>query len=158
MNYRLLLEFTFSIASLLLLVAELAFGAEHVGATEAIASTLSCNLPNAEPEAMQDLPEGNTLVAAVTPSSVTLSSAEFSEYPSMDFSAAESDAAVALFGCDCPSCIGALQLLRSQSLLDSYGGQGSGQGHCWTALKQRSSLQKVQEVLEGLEAEEVDRR
>ncbi|TVP63081.1 MAG: hypothetical protein EA342_18460 [Leptolyngbya sp. LCM1.Bin17] len=30
------------------------------------------------------------------------------------FSAAESDAAVALFGCDCPACLNALQQLRNQ--------------------------------------------
>lgn len=38
------------------------------------------------------------------------------EYPVLDFSAAESDAAVALFGCDCPACINTLRQLRSQPL------------------------------------------
>jgi hypothetical protein len=38
------------------------------------------------------------------------------EYPVLDFSEAESDAAVALFGCDCPACINTLRQLRSQPL------------------------------------------
>jgi len=70
------------------------------------------------------------------------------DVPQADFTAAESDAAVALFGCDCPPCLGALRQLRSQSLLNS------GQGHCWTVLQQRVSSEEVQTVLQTLEAEE----
>lgn len=70
------------------------------------------------------------------------------QYPGMDFSAAESDAAVELFGCDCPSCIGALRQLRSQTLLS-----GS-EGHCWSTLQNRASQQEVQQVLQALEAQE----
>ncbi len=36
-----------------------------------------------------------------------------SEHPSLDFSYAESDAAVALFGCDCPACLNSLRKLRA---------------------------------------------
>lgn len=38
------------------------------------------------------------------------------EYPVLDFSEAESDAAVTLFGCDCPACINTLRQLRNQPL------------------------------------------
>lgn len=69
------------------------------------------------------------------------------EYPALDFTAAESDAAVALFGCDCPACLNMLQQLRSQPLL------GNGQGHCLTAMLERVSPQQVQQVLQNLDAE-----
>jgi hypothetical protein len=69
------------------------------------------------------------------------------EYPELDFTTAESDAAVTLFGCDCPACIGALRQLRNQSL-------DAGQGHCWTVLQQRVSPEEVQEVLQNLDAAE----
>lgn len=78
------------------------------------------------------------------------SSAESGEYPSADFSEAESDAAVALFGCDCLPCINALRQLRSQSftlVATSY------QGHCWTSLQEQSP-QEVQDLLQTLEAKE----
>jgi len=74
------------------------------------------------------------------------------EDPMMDFSAAESDAAVTLFGCDCPACLNSLTQLRSQSFNQVL--LSSSQGHCWTSLQQRSSPQKVQEVLQILEAED----
>lgn len=35
------------------------------------------------------------------------------DYPMSEFTKAESDAAVALYGCDCPRCINALRQLRS---------------------------------------------
>jgi hypothetical protein len=38
------------------------------------------------------------------------------EYPVLDFSEAESDAAVTLFGCDCPACINTLRQLQNQPL------------------------------------------
>jgi hypothetical protein len=66
---------------------------------------------------------------------------------SADFTEAESDAAVTLFGCDCPSCIGALRQLQVQSL-------SSGSGHCWTMMQQRVSPEEARSVLQTLEAEE----
>lgn len=72
------------------------------------------------------------------------------EYPTSDFSAAESDAAVTLFGCDCPSCINALRQLRTQTLV------AKGQGHCWSSLQERVSSQEMQEVLQTLDAEEIN--
>lgn len=67
-----------------------------------------------------------------------------------NFSAAESDAAVTLFGCDCLPCINALRLLRS-----NVAGNNS-QGHCWASLQQRVSPQTLQEVLRTLDVETQD--
>jgi hypothetical protein len=73
-----------------------------------------------------------------------------SSTPSLDFSEAESDAAVDLFGCDCSSCMNALRQLRSQTLLDKS------KGHCWATLEQRKSPQEVNQILENLEAQEAN--
>lgn len=70
----------------------------------------------------------------------------------LNFSEAESDAAAALFGCDCATCINALRQLRSQPLFNNNDGNRA--GHCWTSLQRRSSSQKVQEVLQNLEKRE----
>ena len=68
----------------------------------------------------------------------------------MDFTAAESDAAVALMGCDCPACMRVLHQLQSQTFSQVL--LSSNQGHCWNALRQRPP-QETQEVLRGLEVE-----
>jgi hypothetical protein len=67
---------------------------------------------------------------------------------SVDFSAAESDAAVALFGCDCPACMNVFQQIRRQSLTPK------GEGHCLTNLARRSSPEKIEAILKNLDAEE----
>lgn len=72
-----------------------------------------------------------------------------------DFSEAESDAAVALFGCDCPACIRSLKQLQRQSLTQKVLGNSS-QGHCWTALQKRASPQVVKEVLKNLESQKIN--
>jgi len=69
------------------------------------------------------------------------------EMMSLDFSAAASDAAVLLFGCDCPSCINALEQLRRPSLL------AAAQGHCLGATEAQDSDQ-VNAVLEAVDAAE----
>ncbi len=66
----------------------------------------------------------------------------------LDFSAAESDAAVLLFSCDCFSCINALRQLRNQLQLAS--------GHCLAALSTNYSQQMVEQVLEAVEAAEAN--
>jgi hypothetical protein len=66
----------------------------------------------------------------------------------VDFSVAESDAAVTLFGCDCPACMGALRQLQVQAL------SSSSSGHCWTAMQQRVSPEEVRSVLQSLESAE----
>lgn len=138
-----------TLAGLLLtlpLLARLVSAAEVNTATHAIAASTpkstSCSLLKTQPEMMQSsLHLSNKTLIASAAVEIPV------EYPGTDFSAAESDAAVSLFSCDCPSCIGALQQLRRQSLLNS------GQGHCLSALQERSQ-QEVQKVLNTLEAEE----
>lgn len=66
----------------------------------------------------------------------------------INFSEAESDAAVVLFGCDCPACLNVLRQLRRPSLSQK------GEGHCMTNLAKRVSAEKVTEVLKALDAEE----
>lgn len=80
------------------------------------------------------------------------------EFPMMDFTEAESDAAVALFGCDCPPCINALRQLQSQSLSQVLlsSNQNNSQGHCWTTLQQRVSPHEAQEILQQLDADETN--
>ena len=71
-----------------------------------------------------------------------------------DFSEAESDAAVQLFGCDCPACIGSLrQLQQNQSLSQKVLGGGGSQGHCLAYLQKKVSAQTVKDVLKTLERE-----
>ena len=111
-------------------------------ATSFTETPASCDLPTDSRSKSSAMPHLNRgiLVASSTENQ--------SEYPFLDFSAAESDAAVTLFGCDCPSCISALRQLRREPL------PNKGQGHCWTSLQQGVSPQEVQDVLESLEAEE----
>lgn len=71
-----------------------------------------------------------------------------SDVTSLDSSDAESDAAAALFNCDCPACINALRQLRSQPLTNKS------QGHCWANLQEQISTQQLKEVLQTLEKEE----
>jgi len=66
----------------------------------------------------------------------------------LDFTAAESDAAVALFGCDCPSCLNALEVVRRS------GPQDGSKGHCFATMQERVSPSEVRSVLDILEASE----
>jgi hypothetical protein len=59
-------------------------------------------------------PHDGTLMASAIEIPVEMPPEQPLEYPVLDFSEAESDAAVALFGCDCPACINALRQLRRQ--------------------------------------------
>ena len=71
-----------------------------------------------------------------------------SDVTSLDFSDAESDAAAALFNCDCPACINALRQLRLQSSANQ------GKGHCWANLQEQVSSQQLKEVLQNLDRQE----
>jgi hypothetical protein len=114
------------------------------------AATASCDRPEPAAQSIQSLhheriQDGHEILMA---SAIDIPIEIPVEHPIDNFSAAESDAAVTLFGCDCPSCLRALEQLRSQTLLNN------GQGHCWTALQRRVSQPEMQEVLNLLEAEE----
>ncbi|WP_035984885.1 hypothetical protein [Leptolyngbya sp. KIOST-1] len=83
--------------------------------TTAGSEVASCGV-SAEPGSALRTLHGNTLVASATGIPIptgTQNQPDDYEFD-VNFSAAESDAAVALFGCDCPACLNALQQLRNQ--------------------------------------------
>ena len=156
MNHRILLNLaTISIASsmqTMVLVPDLTHATE--ARTPASVQSL-CNVPVDSSTSFKEtrlaFQNGETNAASSTES--------LAEDPVMDFSAAESDAAAALFGCDCPPCINALRQLRSQLssqvlLSSSQVLPSNSQGHCWTALQQNNSPREVQDILQNLETEE----
>jgi hypothetical protein len=107
------------------------------------ATPLACDLPptlSLDSAAFSPISQGILVASSATSGDDALA----------NFSVAESDAAVSLFGCDCLSCINALRQLRTQPLLKG------GQGHCWSLLEQRVSPQKRQVILQTLEAEEAN--
>jgi hypothetical protein len=71
-----------------------------------------------------------------------------SEYPMLAFSEAESDAAVALFGCDCPACMNSLRQLRNLAPVTT-----DGRDACWTVV-QRQFRRDPADVIEALSAAE----
>ena len=154
MNYRILLNLA-TIPTLVssMLTIVLMPDLTHAAGTKMPASVqTSCSVPvdsgMSFSETRLAFQNAETKAASSTESS--------SEDPVMDFSAAESDAAVALFSCDCPPCINALRQLRSQSptqvlLSSSQILPSNSQGHCWTALQQNTSPQEVQDILQDLE-------
>jgi hypothetical protein len=109
-----------------------------------ISDVATCDIPKAAPH--KPAASDSTTKENLDSSAVEI----VVEYPALDFTAAESDAAVRLFGCDCPACLNMLQQLRSQPLL------ASSQGHCLTAMQQRVSPQDVQTILQTLDAETVN--
>ncbi|MGF1513841.1 MAG: hypothetical protein ACFB5Z_09115 [Elainellaceae cyanobacterium] len=66
----------------------------------------------------------------------------------LDFSAAASDAAVLLFGCDCSACINALEQLRRPSLF------AAAQGHCAQSLSNSQYSDQANEILDAVDAAE----
>lgn len=70
------------------------------------------------------------------------------EYPMLAFSVAESDAAVALFGCDCPACMNSLRQLRNLAPVTT-----DGRDACWTVV-QRQFRRDPAAVIEALSAAE----
>jgi hypothetical protein len=70
------------------------------------------------------------------------------EYPMLAFSNAESDAAVALFGCDCPACMNSLRQLRNLAPVTT-----DGRDACWRVV-QRQFRRDPAEVIEALSAAE----
>lgn len=173
MNHRILLNLaTIPTLASLWLTMVLTPSLTHAAETRTLASVqTSCNVPvdfgMSFFETRLAFQNGETNAASSTKS--------LSEEPMMDFSAAESDAAVALFGCDCPPCINALRQMRSQlssqvllsssqvllsssQILPSNSQilPSNSQGHCWTALQQRTSPIEVQDILQNLATEEAN--
>ena len=123
---------------------------ESIAATEtdrvslANAASASCDVPGESANtSIRSILHTNNETLIASSGEITV------EHPNINFSEAESDAAVTLFGCDCPACIGALRQLRSQPLFNN----GSG-GHCLTSLQRRVSETEMQQVLQELEAAE----
>ena len=154
MNYRILLNLVTipTLASSMLMMV-LMPGLAHAAETRTPASVqTSCSVP-----VDSGMVFSETRLAFQNAETNAASSTEnLSEEPVMDFSAAESDAAVALFGCDCPPCINALRQLQNKSssqvlLSSSQILPSNSQGHCWTALQQNTSPIEVQDILQDLE-------
>lgn len=141
MNHRILLSLVAlpTLASSMLAMMLLS---GKVLATEAIGTKLQANVSCDAPT----IPKQPTSLLHRTNRGILVASST----PNLDFSDAESDAAVTLFGCDCSSCINALRQLRTQTLLDKS------KGHCWSSLELRKSPQEVQQVLDTLEAQEAN--
>jgi len=151
MNHKLLLALaaisTLTGSMLMLLLTEISHATE--ASLEANFSELAiCSVP-VEPKNQSDIGiQSDTTIAAIPTATPT------DDDLMMDFTIEESDAAVALFGCDCPPCINALRQLRNQTLSQSFSQAllSNNEGHCWNAL-QRRSPQETQEMLQNLETE-----
>jgi Fe-S cluster biogenesis protein NfuA len=74
------------------------------------------------------------------------------DVPLLDFSEAESDAAVTLFGCDCSSCLRGLRQLRAQPAVDL----NKVNGHCWSSLQERVTPEQMKTVLQELKDKEAN--
>ncbi len=124
------------------ILAQLASAADTSSSATVLSSPFTCDLP----------PVSELKLSTIRHQSTTIASAGLASDGTaiLDFSEAESDAAVVLFGCDCPACINALRQLRNQSLFNN------GNGHCWTSLQHRVSPQQMQEVLQNLETREAE--
>jgi hypothetical protein len=147
MNYKILLRFVAipaisgSLLASCLLVS-------HMSKAQAASSQLnqaSCSL---FPEIGLESPNIQSLLHQKSALLVASSSNALPTEFSANFSEAESDAAVVLFGCDCPACLNMLTQLRRQVVAPK------GEGHCIKNLARRVSPEKVQEILKTLEADE----
>lgn len=97
-------------------------------------------------EAQSSAPAEGEFCSVPTASNSINSAASDSNNDLMSFTAAESDAAVLLFGCDCPPCLNALAQLRNPSLTDAV------QGHCWNNLSQKQyEQQDIDQILDAIE-------
>lgn len=135
--------------------------------------TISCGVGSPLP---LESPQKEVLVASTKASSLATNSSRASEEFDFNFSYAESDAAVSLFGCDCPACINALRQLKSQgyssqrmtspgttinnkiSSVPSAQINDPVQGHCWVNLQERATPEKIQTVLATLDNKEKSKK
>lgn len=138
MNLRIALKLM-TLPTILGSLLALATDIERVSAVDssnagiATLSPAACDLPadgELKSSSIQHIGQG------IHVASTSLSSEETAIF---NLSAAESDTAAVLFGCDCPNCINALRQLQNQSLFNNTN------GHCWTSLQRRVSPQKTQE-------------
>jgi hypothetical protein len=149
MNYKILLRFIAipAISGSFLASCLLAVQTSKVQAASSPLSQASCSLlPASELESpnIQSLLHRKSSLLIASAADSTVVQDEFS----VDFSEAESDAAVALFGCDCPACMNVLSQLRREAR------NPKGEGHCMTNLARRVTPEKAQEILKTLEADE----
>ncbi|HEY9692603.1 MAG TPA: hypothetical protein V6D15_10375 [Oculatellaceae cyanobacterium] len=128
------------------LLSNMASAAEamRVNTLESATSPTSCDLPTNSQLKSSSVHRLNRLNKGILVASSTKIP---QEDLSLNFSELESDTAVALFGCDCSSCIRALRQLRAQPLIKN------GQGHCWSSLQGRVSPQRMENLLQTLDAE-----
>lgn len=136
------------IGSLLILgtVTERSSAVDASHARTLTASQASCDVPSVGELKLSIIRHHNQGITVASAGSIS------GETAILDFSEAESDAAVVLFGCDCPACINTLRQLRSQSLLNQ------GNGHCLTSMQYRVTPQRMQEVLQNLDMREAESR
>jgi hypothetical protein len=148
MNYKILLRFITVpvISGSFLASCLLAGNTSKAHAAASRPNQASCSVPQAA--SSLESPNIQSLLHRKSSLLVASSSTVVPEQFSVDFSEAESDAAVALFGCDCPACMNVFRQIRRQSLAPK------GEGHCMTNLARRSSPEKIKEVLKNLDAEE----
>ncbi len=152
MQYKMLLSLA-TILPLATSMLTIALFANRASATEAMGANIIANASTAATSQVScDVPTTSKLQSSRIHNlnkGILIASTDIGGDDSiLDFSAAESDAAVTLFGCDCGSCINALRQLRSHTLLNNP------QGHCWASLEERVSSKQVQEVLQTLDAED----
>jgi hypothetical protein len=149
MNYKILLRFIAvpAISGSFLASCLLAGQTSKAQAASSPLGQASCSLLPAS-----ELESRNTQSLLHRKSSLLIASAAGSNVVqdefSVDFSEAESDAAVALFGCDCPACMNVLSQLRREAR------NPKGEGHCMTNLARRVTPEKAQEILKALDADE----
>jgi hypothetical protein len=150
MNQRILLRL-FAVPTLVSSVLAMSLMTGLASASETIKNSTknsaSCDAPTQEllKASGISLHKGNTRLIAS--SAIPLEGISI-DVPGADFTEAESDAAVTLFGCDCSSCMAALQRMRAQAALST------GEGHCWTAMQQRVSPEEARSILQALEDQE----
>jgi len=130
------------------------FACTRVAPASSVASLpASINIPVVSPAQMGDsIQAAAPATPAFVNTSVTNDSRVYenpdAEYPMLAFSEAESDAAVALFGCDCPACMNSLRQLRNLDPVTT-----DGRDACWTVV-QRQFRRDPAEVIEALSAAE----
>jgi hypothetical protein len=149
MNFKILMRFMAvpAISSSFLASCLLAGQTSKAQAAPSQLNQASCSVSPAsglESPNIQSLLHRKSLLLVASAAGSNVVQDEFS----VDFSEAESDAAVALFGCDCPACMNVLNQIRRQAR------NPKGEGHCMTNLARRVTPEKAQEILKTLEADE----